>query len=176
VEKREEPRRAGAKVLPEEVAALTAFPVESMLGGVLDEWQQGELLKWVSRGRSPIVACHHLGVSITSFLKTIECESAFAERVSQAQIALSQNVASQLYRTAMEGNVSAQKCYLEFRPPPEWGSASSTISEDEELDPHELAEGYRAAGMAVPTIPAIPPVIHRILTDALHSRQQRCAV
>jgi hypothetical protein len=130
---------------------MTAYPIEDLAAPLLDAWQQEEVVKRVTYGLSPLAACHQLGVSITSFHKTSAADETFAERLQSAQHALSQNVAARLYRTAMDGNVSAQKCYLEFRPPPEWASASSAHSEDEELDPHELAEGYRAAGMAVPS-------------------------
>lgn len=129
---------------------MTAYPVEGAYAPLLDAWQQDELLKRVTYGASPLSACHQLGVSITSFLKTSETDATFAERLHAAQRALSQNVAARLYRTAMDGNVSAQKCYLDFRPPPEWTAPPSTSHEDEELDPHELVEEYRAAGIAVP--------------------------
>lgn len=129
---------------------MSAFPVEGTDAPLLDAWQQDELLKRVTYGSSPLAACHLLGVSITSFLKTSETDESFAGRLREAQHALSQNVAARLYRTAMDGNVSAQKCYLEFRPPPEWTAPLVTSPADEELDPHELAEEYRAAGIAVP--------------------------
>jgi hypothetical protein len=129
---------------------MHAFPVASAESPLLDAWQQDEFLKRVTYGSSPLAACHLLGVSITSFLKTAEADASFAERVQHAHNALSQNVAARLYRTAMEGNVSAQRCYLQFRPPPEWQSAPIATSESEELNPHELAQAYRAAGMDVP--------------------------
>ena len=135
---------------PEKIAALTAYPVEDLDAPLLDAHQQNEVVKRVTYGSSPLAACHQLGVSITSFQKTSETDAAFAERLQAAQRALSQNVAARMYQTAMDGNVSAQKCYLEFRPPPEWDATSNDAPGDEELDPHGLAEAYRAAGLAVP--------------------------
>jgi hypothetical protein len=134
----------------EQTAALTAYPVEDLAAPLLDADQQAEVMKLVTYGSSPLMACHKLGVSITSFLKTSATDAGFGERLQAAQQALSQNVAARLYQTAMNGNVSAQKCYLEFRPPPEWDQAPNDGAGDEELDPHDLAEAYRAAGLAVP--------------------------
>lgn len=95
------------------------------------------------------MACQSLGVSISSFMRTLAEDRVFAERVQQAQSSLSQNVAARLYRTAMEGNVAAQKYYLQLQPPPEWKQGHAETAA-EELMPDELADEYRDAGLDVP--------------------------
>ncbi len=115
--------------------------------------QQEEFLTWYLQGASPPVACRQLGVGITVFLRTVAEDPEFHQRIRQAGCILSQNVAARLYRTAMEGDVSAQKSYLQLSPPPEWqeqGGAAGAEDPLEGMTPHELAEQYRAAGLDVP--------------------------
>jgi hypothetical protein len=123
--------------------------VPSKSATVLDADQQDRVMQWLTRGGSPMVACQRLDVSITSFLKTLQADAEFAERIRQVQTALSQNVAACLYRAALEGNVAAQRHYLQLNPPPDWKPAAPEAGL-EELEPHELADEYRAAGLDVP--------------------------
>jgi hypothetical protein len=104
------------------------------------------------RGASPPIACQEMGVGIKVFLRTVAEDAGFHERIRQAGCVLSQNVAARLYRTAMEGDVSAQKSYLQLSPPPEWRGDGAEADDDplEGMTPHELAEQYRAAGLEVP--------------------------
>jgi hypothetical protein len=117
-----------------------------------DAAQQEAFLTWYLRGASPPIACQELGVDITAFLRTVAEDPVFFDRMRQAGCVLSQNVAARLYRTAMEGDVSAQKSYLQLSPPPEWREDGAEVDEDplEGMTPHELAEQYRAAGLEVP--------------------------
>jgi len=112
--------------------------------------QQNECLKLMLKGASAPMACSRLKVSITSFQRTVDENAGFAERVQQTQGGLSQNVAARLYRTAMEGSVSAQRYYLQLRPPPEWKDAPGAIIDLEEMEPNELADEYRSAGLDIP--------------------------
>jgi hypothetical protein len=112
---------------------------------------QQEFLWWISRGASPAMVCQQLGFSLTSFVKTMKENACFAERAEQAESGLSQNVAARLYRIAMEGNVAAQRYYLELNPPPEWRQRPLAGAELKELEPDELADEYRSAGLDVPT-------------------------
>lgn len=116
------------------------------LGGLLER----EFLCLISQGASPAMVCQKFGVSLTSFVKTMKENACFAERAEQAQSGLSQNVAARLYRDAMQGNVSAQRYYLELNPPPEWRQRPLAGAELKELEPDELADQYRAAGLDVP--------------------------
>jgi hypothetical protein len=103
-------------------------------------------------GAPPPVACQEMGVALAGFLRTVAEDRGFHERIRQAGCVLSQNVAARLYRAAMEGDVSAQKSYLQMNPPPEWRDegAADDAALLEGMTPHELAEQYRAAGLAVP--------------------------
>lgn len=128
-----------------------AIPVSAAEAPLLTAGQQDTCLRLMLLGASPPMACASLKVSITSFQRTVDEDAVFAARVRQTQGGLSQNVAARLYRTAMEGNVSAQRCYLQMRPPPEWTEAGPQDANLEELEPHELADEYRAAGLDVPS-------------------------
>lgn len=82
--------------------------------------QQDEYLTLLTRGASPAAACQKLGVSITAVLVTMEQSPKFRGRATAVSDVLSQNVAAQLYQTAMKGSVTAQTFYLRNQPPPEW--------------------------------------------------------
>jgi len=116
----------------------------------LNTAQQDKCLKLMLLGASPPMACASLKVSITSFQRTLDEDAEFAARVQQSLGGLSQNVAARMYRTAMEGNVTAQRHYLQMRPPPEWRETATSETDLEELQPDELANEYRAAGLDVP--------------------------
>ncbi|NJN00640.1 MAG: TonB-dependent receptor, partial [Aquincola sp.] len=140
----------GKALTEEDVAALTAYPVVSAAARLLNAAEQDTFLQWLTCGASPLSACQKLGLSVTSFVKTSAFDMEFAERVQQVQSALSQVVAARLYRTAIDGNVSAQRYYLQLRPPPEWKQAPVAGVDLEELEPDELADEYRAAGTGCP--------------------------
>ena len=126
------------------------IPVPWQEAGSLSDLQQAEFLWWISHGASPAMLCNKLGISLTSFVKTAKEDACFAERLQQAQGGLSQNVAARLYRIAMEGSVPAQRFYLELHPPPEWRQATLLGADVKELEPDELADEYRSAGLDVP--------------------------
>ena len=139
-----------APLVLEGSGAPSTIPVLPEHAELLNASQQDEFLEWFARGASPAMACQPLGISVTSFLKTLDEDETFNVRVQQTQSSLSQNVAARLYRTSMEGNVSAQRYYLELRPPPEWKQTASIALNHGELEPDELADEYRAAGLEVP--------------------------
>jgi hypothetical protein len=127
-----------------------AAAIASSDAPLLTSRQQALCLELMLQGASAPMACAAMRVSITSFQRTVDADADFALRVQQTQGGLSQNVAARLYRTAMEGNVSAQRYYLQLRPPPEWQDTSGPGMDLEELEPHELADEYRAAGLDIP--------------------------
>ncbi|REJ76527.1 MAG: hypothetical protein DWQ34_12665 [Planctomycetota bacterium] len=68
----------------------------------------------ITRGGSPAVACKTLGVSLTSVLITREEDESFRSQIEQVESALRENVLAAVYRSAMEGKVTAQTLYLRF--------------------------------------------------------------
>lgn len=105
--------------------------------------QQDEYLTLLTKGASAAAACQKLGISITALLVTMEQSPKFRNRATAVSDVLSQNVAAQLYQTAMKGSVTAQTFYLRNQPPPEWPT------EDEET--------------------AIPPDLEKLTTAELQS-------
>lgn len=61
-----------------------------------------------------------LNLPVMSVLNQITTDATFRARLDQIHDVLSQNVAAALYRSAMEGSVSAQTFFLKNCPPPEW--------------------------------------------------------
>src|SRR5690606_9307466 len=87
-------------------------------------------------------------------LATIEQDEAFRERLDQVNVLLSQNVAAALYRSAMEGSVSAQTFFLKNQPPPNWQQSQSTEATDDpfnRMSDEELLDFCRASGIDWPT-------------------------
>ena len=81
----------------------------------------------------------------------MEQSTKFRTRATVVSDVLSQNVAAQLYQTAMKGSVTAQTFYLRNQPPPEWPGdeaeaaappdlANLSIAELESLDAAEEEE------------------------------------
>jgi hypothetical protein len=100
---------------------------------VLTRRQQDEYLTLLTKGASPAAACQKLEVSITAVLVTMEQSPKFHQRATAVSDVLSQNVAAQLYQTAMKGSVTAQTFYLRNQPPPEWpGDDTGEKAEDSE--------------------------------------------
>ena len=136
--------------LADDDGGSAAIPVPESEAALLSRAQQDTCMKMLFYGASPPMVCARLGLSVTSFLRTVTEDQEFAERVRQAHTGLSQNAAARLYRTAMEGNVAALRFYLQLRPPPEWSDAAPQVVDLEELEPDELADEYRARGLDVP--------------------------
>lgn len=81
---------------------------------------QAQYLQLLARGASPAAACMQLNLPVMSVLNQITTDATFRARLDQIHDVLSQNVAAALYRSAMEGSVSAQTFFLKNCPPPEW--------------------------------------------------------
>lgn len=76
-----------------------------------------------------------LNLSVTVVLNRITTDETFRDRLDQIHNVLSQNVAAALYRSAMEGSVSAQTFFLKNCPPPEWpGEDAARLGVDDGLD------------------------------------------
>jgi len=130
----------------------------------LNEAEQAEYLSLLGRGASPAVACRQLLVELDELAITLEEFPRFAARVRRVTELLSQNVAAALYRSALEGNVTAQSCYLRHVTPPEWLNAahaddslaklqlelSSLADEELELRQQQLVDQCSATTTAVP--------------------------
>jgi hypothetical protein len=100
----------------------------------LTQEQQEIYLQLLSRGASPAAACLQSGLSLPDVAASIEHDEAFRHLLSRVNELLSQNVAAALYRSAMEGSVSAQTFFLKNMPPPEWPTP------DTEDQPRNLVE------------------------------------
>lgn len=104
------------------------------------------------RGASPAGACLQLGLSIGALLKRFAEDAVLRRRVEDVQWVLRENVKSALYRQAMEGNVTAQRCFLQLI---DAGAPFRQGFDDddenwESMTPHDMAEKYRTAGIVVP--------------------------
>jgi hypothetical protein len=116
--------------------------------------QQSAILDLLYRGASPAGACAQVGVSVEAFLKTVDDDEEFRAKVRDIAGILSGNVMAVLYRTAMEGNVSAQQAWLKLFPPPTFAepAADGPMTFDEllgDLSDDELVELARAVGVDV---------------------------
>ncbi len=111
-------------------------------------------LNALTRGASPAAACGQLGVSVLDVLATIEKAEPFRKRLDQVNVLLSQNVAAALYRSAMEGSVSAQTFFLKNQPPPNWQPGDAGESTDDpfqKMTDDELLAFCRASGIDWPS-------------------------
>ncbi len=116
------------------------------------------MLNLLIRGASPALACAQLGLSLDDFHTWLADES-FRQQLEQSQQTLSRNVAAALYRSAMEGSVSAQTFYLKHLPPPEWPLTEPAETPDNplhQLSDDELLERCRAHGIDLPA-PTVEP-------------------
>ena len=113
--------------------------------------QQQAYLQFLAKGASPAGACTQLGISLASVAVTIDADDGFRMLLSRVNELLSQNVAAALYRSAMEGSVSAQTFYLKNRPPPEWPEAVPHHDADplDDLTDDELIIQFRQGANAL---------------------------
>jgi hypothetical protein len=111
--------------------------------GLLSEDEQHAVWLLLLKGASPALACQQLGLSIVAFVHTWKCDPRFFASIQQTIDTLSDNVVASLYRNAIEGNVTAQKLWLEQRPSALWATAISSQAESDEfahLSNDELAQ------------------------------------
>jgi len=135
---------------------------EQKTAPLLTPEQKEFFLHLLSRGASPAGACQQVGVSFTSYARTLATDEDFQTRLKEVEAALSQNVVAALYQTAMKGNVSAQKRWLETSAPPGWKDEISVQNDSDLLDAlsdEELIELARAMGVEIP--PEIETKIQR---------------
>lgn len=146
-------------MLNEPQPSLPAFPENTSdeQSPLLSSEQQDILIEFLFRGASPAAACGQLGVSYFAFLRTWYEDEAFRARVDGVSTALSQNITTALYQAAMKGNVTAQKFWLEKRPPPGWsttkGEPMQPMTFDEifsKLSDEELRQLADAMGVDLP--------------------------
>jgi hypothetical protein len=118
---------------------------------------QQSLLALLAKGASPAAACQHLRLPVTTYNHTIDTDDTFRRQLDHIQTLLSQNVAASLYRTAMEGNVTAMTFWLKASPPPGWSDSQLQVLQpatfDEtlnQLSDADLAQLARAMGVDLP--------------------------
>lgn len=106
------------------------------------------------RGLPPAGACLQLGISIGAVLRRLAEDADLRQRVDDVQWVLRENVKSALYRQAMDGNVSAQRCFLQLIGAGDMTPFRQGFDEDDEnwesMTPHDMADKYRTAGVVVP--------------------------
>ena len=154
----EEPQKTRArkkKVAEQPADESPSFPAAPLIFQVGDDpplsrTSQTAYLMFLTRGASPAAACQSLGCSIFSVLRTLQEDDDFAAKIDQANRLLSQNVAAALYRSAMQGSVSAQTFYLKNRPPPDWTATQKKAEQEDlpadgldDLDDETLKEAFR---------------------------------
>ncbi len=117
---------------------------------LLNEEFQYSYITLLSRGASPAVACSQLEILLADVIWTMEHEAGFQSMVIRVQELLSQNVAAALYRSAMEGSVSAQQNYLKAYPPPGCDATSDgpDAFSEIELSHEEIVTQLRAEAEA----------------------------
>ncbi len=121
---------------------------------VLSVTQQEMYLHVLTLGASPAAACGKVGATPMDVLTTLDNDAKFREQVDRVTVLLSQNVAAALYRSAMEGSVSAQTFFLKNKPPPDWQSGTDpelTSDHLKGLSDEELFNLCRASGIDLPT-------------------------
>ena len=134
---------------------MSSTPVDAAPRGLTAD-EQTSLLALLLRGASPAAACPQLGVTLGTFQRTWLEDEVFRARVSEVRDVLSQNVAAALYRSAMEGNVSAQTLWLKIWPPRGWSNGNDEGPQATEptffsdLSDDELVELARAMGVDIP--------------------------
>ena len=113
-------------------------------GTQLSPDMQRGYLTLLSKGASPAAACYQLGLNLMMVAATIEADETFRNLLARVNQLLSQNVAAALYRSAMEGSVSAQTFFLKNKPPPEWPhTAPDDPASEHHLSDDELIEQFR---------------------------------
>lgn len=139
------------------VKKATETSVELSPEEPLPDRLQQAVIDLLFRGASPAAACGQLGVPVETLLRTINDDPEFARRTGDVTSVLSGNVMAMLYRTAMDGNVSAQSSWLKLFPPATWQQTSpdptTPLNFDEtleELSNDELVELAHALGVELP--------------------------
>ncbi|MCH7688327.1 MAG: hypothetical protein IH899_16875 [Planctomycetes bacterium] len=112
-------------------------------------------LELLSRGASPAAACRELGLSVSMIQQALVKDEEFRALWEEVNVTLSQNIQAALYRSAMEGNVSAQTYWLKSNPPPGWSPDSMEPLESideffDELSDDELLDLARAMEINLP--------------------------
>ncbi|MBX3442903.1 MAG: hypothetical protein KF774_10895 [Planctomyces sp.] len=80
--------------------------------GPLTRRQQNAFLKLAALGGSPAAVCQKLGLELEQVSRTLAADSEFRRRTEDVRRTQYENVRAALYRSAMEGNVSAQTLFI----------------------------------------------------------------
>lgn len=120
---------------------LTSTEREAVLALLFEGWGKGR-------------ACHKLGFSHHSLLRTAEEVPEFAAQVMQACEHRNEAVEMALFKAALEGKVTAQKFWLERQDQQQpAGKNAHVLSEEDDLSTlsdEELIERARAVGIDLP--------------------------
>lgn len=142
-------KKALSKNKPAEVESAT-LPTADILTldsetRPLSPQEKRQYLRYLSQGASPAAACLKLGITTADLAFSLDLDRRFLQQSNQVKELLSQNVAAALYRSAMEGSVSAQTFFLKNCPPPDWpeDQAHPSAKPLEELSDEELIKKFR---------------------------------
>lgn len=119
----------------------------------IDDLTREAIIGLMVQGASPIGACNQNGVLVGRFFHAYDTDDAFRERVEETRDALGWNVATALYRTAMEGNVTAMTSWLKLRPPRDWNPHDDTLDTTDIV--HEL-QGFEVVGASDSSRTSLP--------------------
>ncbi|WP_146511319.1 hypothetical protein [Thalassoglobus neptunius] len=154
--KKKQPPRPSEKSETRKVETADPPPTASYLrtdnvNNLLTKDQQFAYITLLSKGGSPAAACSQIGIALADVIWTSEHDSQFGLMLERIQELLSQNVAAALYRSAMEGSVTAQQYYLKNRPPPNWASfaAESSSTSETQMTDDEFLEYFRTEATAL---------------------------
>jgi hypothetical protein len=78
----------------------------------LTRTEQRAFEKLVALGASTAGACTKIGIRLDAVWLTVATDERFRQRLEKVKESLDENVKAALYRSAMEGNVSAQTFWL----------------------------------------------------------------
>jgi hypothetical protein len=118
--------------------------------------EQDAILELLFKGWGKIRACRELGLSYESLIRTVEERTEFGERVLEASKGKNEAIEMALYKAALEGNVTAQRFWLQHQTDPEQPLAEKqldVLSEEDDLSTlsdEELIERARTVGIDLP--------------------------
>lgn len=125
-------------------------------GRLLNAAEQQAVLDLLAKGWGRVLACRKISVSHQTLLRTLDECDAFRRQVMTTEQGLDENVQMALYKSALEGSVTAQTLWLKNRrdgaadspsAPSELAPGDATL---ENLTDEQLIERAQAVGIELP--------------------------
>lgn len=114
-----------------------------------DELKKTTYVRLLRQGVRRYKAAEIVGVSYPTVWTHLKSDPAFAEAVSQAEMAKLDEVEEALYETALAGNVTAQQVVLYNRRPDEWADQRMLKAKLEAAEVERAAAAEKAGPVAV---------------------------